>query len=191
MIDLRNAVSHNNVVPNAVADEVMRRAQNLAIILQDSVRAAEIRRLRDDLQSEIRNSQRMIESYVGCLSHPTWPLHLQAFFKDVMRDLSAKYSRKRYPKVIIQAARDWHLQYLEPDEEDWLFQETIEFAKTFTRSTSHGRRASMELQMCTRLPKTRDLKALEDSLELSDAEDEKFRIFSMPVPRSAWEEGGS
>ena len=144
---LRNAVCHPSHHSTRDVDRHIQRAQALAVVLRDENEAFKMRRLRNELQAKAEEAYEEIERYVGVASLPfakPWPVYLQRFFDTVRFDVNFG-ERSEYPEVVKRAAKEWQLKYIHPGELDPRYLANVERAKSFMRSTEHGRRASVSV----------------------------------------------
>ena len=143
--DLRNAICHPGPCTTRSVDNLIQTAQGLAVVLQDEKRAFKIRKLRDELQSHAAESYNKIETYaaLACLPYAKpWPLHLQFFFYHTRLGFLDEDGKKCSDAVKL-AAREWKLKYCSPGSLDPRYEARVEEAKSFVRTTEHGRRASV------------------------------------------------
>lgn len=120
VIDLRNGVSHSPPKDNNGADKLMRRAQRLAVAFHDEARALQIRKLRDELQTEIIKSYKEIEAHMdsSATAHAEpepWAVHHQIFLKSVREDRGFADSHK-YSETVEKAATEWYSKYSSPGQ---------------------------------------------------------------------------
>lgn len=118
VVYLRNAVCHPTHNSTREVDSLLKKAQRLAVLLQDERRSFKIRRLRDELQSSATEVYDEIKSRVGMAALPyakPWPLYLQRFFGGINVDPHLGVP-SGLPEVIVQAAREWQLKYIRPGE---------------------------------------------------------------------------
>lgn len=126
VVDLRNRLCHPTYFDLKSTDSLLRRAQNLAIALQDEPRAFEIRALRDVLQQKARDSLAEIEAYELLAELPgaaPWAIHHQNLFYGLR---PRQGSEPEGPAVILRAAAAWNSRCIRPGEDNEQFQRFVQ-----------------------------------------------------------------
>lgn len=144
--ELRNSVCHPVRIPNCTADEWLRRAQELAVDLEDEKRAFQIRGLRDRLIDETKKAYEEIRHgrFDAC-----WPYHHQRFFDHVLsfypRRPTTPDGRREWRSLeadnMRRAAHVWKLDYVKPGVMHYQALERRKWASWYANTTLEDSKA--------------------------------------------------
>lgn len=119
----RNKICHAGTVYDfpSVMDTDMKRAQNLAVVLQDEPRANAIRNLRDQLFTDALNAHQEIAeacSEDDVLKPAAYKTHHQQLFWRMTDDYDYTPAKVSYSDQVIWAAREWCKTHRFPGDDE-------------------------------------------------------------------------